>query len=102
MNPAQLKMFIYFVSPLLFSIVAGAFLWGLDLDRDPREVPSALIDDPVPDCSLPPLEGTGVPGFSSADFRAGKVVLVLPLSSRASNPYAHRRRRHRSNLRDRS
>ncbi len=81
MNPAISKRFIYFVPPLVFAIVAGAFLWGLDPDRDPREVPLALIDDPVPDFSLPPLEGTGVPGFSSADLRAGKVVLVNVFAS---------------------
>ncbi len=56
MNPAISQRFIYFVPPLLFAIVAAAFLWGLDPERDPREIPSALIDDPVPDFSLPPLE----------------------------------------------
>ena len=61
MNPALSKRFIYFVPPLLFSIVAAAFLWGLDPERDPREIPSVLIDDPVPDFSLPPIEGTRVP-----------------------------------------
>ncbi len=61
MNPALSKRFIYFVPPLLFSIVAAAFLWELDPERDPREIPSVLIDDPVPDFSLPPIEGTRVP-----------------------------------------
>ncbi len=55
MNLALSKRYIYFVPPLLFAIVAVVFLWGLDPDRDPREIPSALIDDPVPDFSLPPL-----------------------------------------------
>ena len=81
MNPALSKRFIYFVPPLLISIVAGAFLWWLDPYGDPGEVPSALIDDPVPDFSLPPIEGTGVPGFSSADLRAGEVALVNVFAS---------------------
>ncbi len=81
MNPAISKRFNYFVLSLLFAIVAGTFLWGLDPDRDPREVPSTLIDDPVPNFSLPPLEGTGVPGFSSADLRAGEVSLVNVFAS---------------------
>ncbi len=81
MNPAISKKLIYFVPPLVFAIVAGTFLWGLDPDRDPREIPSALIDDPVPDFSLPPIEGTGVPGFSSADLRAGEVSLVNVFAS---------------------
>ncbi len=51
MNPAISQRFIYFVPPLLFAIVAGTFLWGLDPERNPREIPSALIDDPVPDFS---------------------------------------------------
>ncbi len=81
MNPAISKKLIYFVPPLLFAIVAGTFLWGLDPERNPREIPSALIDDPVPDFSLPPVEGTGVPGFSSADLRAGEVSLVNVFAS---------------------
>ena len=81
MNPALSKRFIYIVLCLLFSIVAGVFLWGLDPERDPREIPSALIDDRVPAFSLPPLEGTGVPGFSSADLRAGEVTLVNVFAS---------------------
>ncbi len=81
MNPAISQRFIYFVPPLLFAIVAAAFLWGLDPERDPREIPSALIDDPVPDFSLPPIEGTRVPGFSSADLRAGEVALLNVFAS---------------------
>ena len=81
MNPVISKRFIYYLSPLLIAIVAAAFLWGLDSDSDPQAVPPALIEDPVPDFSLPPLEGTGVPGFASADLRAGEVTLVNVFAS---------------------
>jgi cytochrome c biogenesis protein CcmG/thiol:disulfide interchange protein DsbE len=81
--------------PLLFLIVAAAFLWGLNPERDPREVPSALINESVPEFSLPPLEGAAVPGFSSADLRTGEVALVNVFASwcipcRAEHPFLMR------------
>ena len=81
MNFVLSKMSIYFVPLLLFGIVAATFLWWLDHDGDSGDVASVLIDDPVPDFSLPPVEGAGVPGFSSADLRAGEVVLVNVFAS---------------------
>jgi cytochrome c biogenesis protein CcmG/thiol:disulfide interchange protein DsbE len=66
-----------FLSPaVLFTVVAGYFFWGLNPDRDPRKVPSALIDKPVPAFELPPLEGVGRPGLATADLTGGRVVLV--------------------------
>ncbi|MEC9369462.1 MAG: DsbE family thiol:disulfide interchange protein [Pseudomonadota bacterium] len=66
---------------LLFAALAGLFYFGL-FAGDPSKLPSALIGKPVPDFSLPPVEGlTGdqgkaMPGLSSADLRKGKVVIV--------------------------
>jgi cytochrome c biogenesis protein CcmG/thiol:disulfide interchange protein DsbE len=66
-----------FLSPaVLFTVVAGYFFWGLNPDRDPRAVPSALIDKPVPAFELPPLGGVDRPGLATADLTAGRVVLV--------------------------
>ena len=48
---------IYLLPVLLFGVVAGYFLWGLDPERDPSEVPSVLIDKPVPEFDLPPRPG---------------------------------------------
>lgn len=57
-------------------------LFGVQLisGRNPGEVPSVLIDKPVPAFSLAPLEGLmadgkAVPGFSSEDLK-GRVTLV--------------------------
>ena len=94
MHPAMSKRFIYIFSALPIAIVAAVFLWGLDPKIDPRQAPSALIDDPVPEFSLPPLAGAGVPGFSSADLRAGDVTLVNVFASwclpcRAEHPFLY-------------
>ncbi len=81
MNPARSKRIFYLIPPLLLAIAAAAFLWRLDYEKGPGGAPSALIDDPVPSFSLPSIEGTGVPGFSSVDLRAGEVVLVNVFAS---------------------
>ncbi len=70
---------IYFLPVLLFGVVAGYFLWGLDPERDPSEVPSALIDKPVPEFSLPPVQGRTL-SLSSADLK-GEVSLVNVFAS---------------------
>ena len=48
--PARLKLFLPLI---LFMILAVFLLRGLSLD--PRELPSALIDKPLPEFSLPAL-----------------------------------------------
>ncbi len=69
------------LAPLAVAGLGGAgfyaMLRGLGTgDYDPRGVPSALIGKAPPDFSLPPLEGTGLPGLSAADLKAGKPMLV--------------------------
>lgn len=57
----------------VFAAIVAALVVGLTLN--PRDIPSALIDKPVPYFDLPPLiEGAG--GLSSADLASGEVVLV--------------------------
>ncbi len=74
-------------SRLLFLLPALVFvglvvLFGVQLisGRNPAEVPSVLINKPVPTFSLAPLEGLvangqPVPGFSTEDLK-GRVTLV--------------------------
>jgi cytochrome c biogenesis protein CcmG/thiol:disulfide interchange protein DsbE len=57
-----------------FLLIAGLFYKGLY--GDPAEIPSVLIDKPVPAFDLPPVEGLGIPGFGSADLAKGAVTLV--------------------------
>jgi len=64
---------LYAVPLVLFLGLAGYFGVALFSGRDPRELPSALIDRPMPDFVLPGLgEGGGV---SAAGLR-GEVVVV--------------------------
>ncbi len=57
---------------IVFAVLIGIFALGLE--RDPRKLPSVLIDKPAPEYALPrvkdPLSTTG-----SADY-AGQMVLV--------------------------
>ncbi len=75
------RKLIYLIPVLGFLVVAGAFLWGLDPDRDPRVLPSVLIEKPVPEFTLVALEGSGVSGFSDAELPSGQVVLVNVFAS---------------------
>ena len=72
----MLRRWLFLLPVVVFAVVAGYFVWGLDPSRDPREIPSALIDKPVPDFELPPIEGMDVPGLATADLGNGEVALV--------------------------
>ena len=63
----------------VFALLAGVLLIGLQSD-DPSIVPSALVGKPAPHFDLPPLQGSGVPGLSSADLTAGRVTVIWPLA----------------------
>lgn len=70
---AKLRARLPFILPVaLFLIIAVAFAYGLT--RDPRTIPSVLIDKPVPTFALPPVQGRSL-GLSSADLK-GEVTLV--------------------------
>ena len=67
----------YAVPFLVFAALAVSLAVGLG--RDPGHVPSALIGNPVPQISLPPVEGYG-PSFEAGDFK-GQVTLVNVFAS---------------------
>jgi cytochrome c biogenesis protein CcmG, thiol:disulfide interchange protein DsbE len=67
----------YVIPVVLFVGLALALGWGLT--RDPRELPSALIGEPVPEFNLPPVQGRTL-GLSSADLK-GEVSLVNVFAS---------------------
>jgi len=70
---ATLRTRLPFILPVvLFLIIAVAFAYGLT--RDPRTIPSVLIDKPVPTFALAPVQGRSL-GLSSADLK-GEVSLV--------------------------
>jgi len=61
--------------PLAVFLVMAVY-FGIGLTKDPKILPSVLIDKPVADFSLPPIEGGPGQGFSSADLK-GRGVTVL-------------------------
>lgn len=71
-----MKRLLYFLPVLVFAVIAGYFVWGLNPERNPREVPSARVGKTVAPFELPPIDGSTVPGLSSADLADGQVTLV--------------------------
>ncbi len=77
-EPPRTGLSWVFVFPLIvFAGLAVALGWGLT--HDPRVIPSALIDKPIPEFDLPPVKGRTL-GLSSADLR-GEVSLVNVFAS---------------------
>ncbi|MBY0560673.1 DsbE family thiol:disulfide interchange protein [Hyphomicrobium sp.] len=65
---------------VIFAVVAGFFAMALR-SGDPSRLPSTLVGKMVPQTDFPPLEGlevngSPVPGFSSADLAKGKASVV--------------------------
>ncbi len=70
------RRLLYLIPVVLFGIVASYLLWGLNPERDPRLLPSVMIDKPVPAFELAPIEGMDGPGLKTADLTDGRVTLV--------------------------
>ncbi len=67
----------YTLPILLFVVIAAALYVGLSLN--PKEIPSALIDKPVPEFDLPPVQGREL-GLATANLK-GEVTLVNVFAS---------------------
>ena len=70
------RQLLFLIPAVIFGVIAGNLLWGLISDRDPREIPSVMIDQPVPVFELGPIEGMAGPGLKTADLTGGLVTLV--------------------------
>ena len=55
----------------LVVLVALVVVFATQLGRDTTLVPSVLINQPVPEFALDPVEGLDVPGFSTLTLQAG-------------------------------
>ena len=53
-----------------------ALLFWKGLSGTPNQIPSALINKPVPDFVLNPVDGMNLPGFSDEDLKKGKVTVI--------------------------
>jgi cytochrome c biogenesis protein CcmG/thiol:disulfide interchange protein DsbE len=71
---------LLYLVPVLIFVVVGIGL-ALGLTRDPSVLPSALLDQPVPEFDLPPLAGRDDPGLSSRDLKASGPALVNVFAS---------------------
>ena len=70
---------------VIFAALAGLFWYALQVG-DPSRLPSALLGKPVPEFSLPPLEGLvangeAVPGFASSDLATGEPTILNVFAS---------------------
>lgn len=70
---------ILYLLPLA-AFVAMAVWFAIGLTRDPSKLPSALLDRPAPEFTLPALAGIDVPALSSASLK-GRVSLVNVFAS---------------------
>jgi len=73
--PTAASRRVWLLIPLLgFLALVALFYFRLGA-RDPSHIPSALINKPVPDFSLPPIEEAKTAGLSTADLVAGVHVV---------------------------
>jgi cytochrome c biogenesis protein CcmG/thiol:disulfide interchange protein DsbE len=69
---------VFALIPLLIAfVVGGFFLWGLNPDRDPSEIPSVLISQPAPEFSLEPIDGLETPGMSRANLTGNDAPVIV-------------------------
>ena len=73
-EPTRRRLGLALLPIVIFVGLALVFWKGLS--GDPSNLPSALIGKPAPDFSLSALEGTNIPGLTSADLKTGGVSVV--------------------------
>jgi cytochrome c biogenesis protein CcmG/thiol:disulfide interchange protein DsbE len=69
--------------------VGLAVFLGLGLTRDPKALPSQLIDRPLPQFALPGIEAPPGPGFATAAFKGEPKLLNIWASWCAACPQEH-------------
>jgi cytochrome c biogenesis protein CcmG/thiol:disulfide interchange protein DsbE len=72
--PPRRRIWLAILPAAIFAGLALLFWQGLS--GDPSQVPSALINKPVPEFSLSAIDELGVPGFQSSDLKQGRVSVV--------------------------
>ena len=76
-RPVSAARRLRYLAPVILFVVLAAALGVQLLTGDHGKVPSALIDKPVPEFSLPPVQGfEDAGGFATADLGRGEIALV--------------------------
>lgn len=75
-DPATPRGRTWLVLIPLLAFTGLALLFWRGLSGNPSEIPSALINRPIPDFILNPVPGLAAPGFASDTLRQGKVSVV--------------------------
>jgi cytochrome c biogenesis protein CcmG/thiol:disulfide interchange protein DsbE len=88
--PSRRRLLLPLIPLAAFLALAGLFY--VRLGEDTQRLPSALVGRPAPQFTLPPLPGSGQPGFADADLRKGHVTIVNVFASwcgpcRDEHPY---------------
>ena len=76
---------LLFILPIIAFVGLAGFL-GYGLTQDPKELPSQLIDRPLPEFALPGIDG---PDLASASFRGEPRLLNVWASWCAACPQEH-------------
>lgn len=72
--PSRARGWLALLPVAVFLVLAAIFYRGLS--GNPADVPSVLINKPVPAFTLAPIEGLDLPGLAAADLAKGAVTLV--------------------------
>lgn len=73
-EPTRRRLGLALLPIIIFAGLALVFWKGLS--GNPSDLPSALIGKPIPDFALPAIEGSTIPGLTSADLKSGSVAVV--------------------------
>ncbi len=71
------KRLLFLLPVIVFVVLVGYFIWGLQPGRDPRSVPSGLVDKPIPAFDLAPVSGLDLPGVSKAVIAEADGPVIL-------------------------
>jgi cytochrome c biogenesis protein CcmG/thiol:disulfide interchange protein DsbE len=72
--PRKARAWLTLLPVAVFVLLAVLFYRGLS--GNPADVPSVLINKPVPAFTLSPIEGLDLPGLADGDLKKGEVTLV--------------------------
>jgi cytochrome c biogenesis protein CcmG/thiol:disulfide interchange protein DsbE len=72
--PPRARVWLALLPAAVFILLAVLFYRGLS--GNPAQVPSVLINKPVPDFALEPLAGLNLPGLATTDLQKGRVTFV--------------------------